>query len=71
MSAAPLIVEIVGLFLIVLYLLNRYSNFRQQNVITLIATFIAWYFSFMIIFLLPLDISLVSFRLGLVIDLVI
>lgn len=60
MSAAPIIVEVSGLFFLVLYLLHKYADFRRQNVFTLIGTFIAWYFSFMIIVLLPLDISLVS-----------
>ena len=60
MSAGPLVIEITSLFIIVLYLLNKYSDLRQQNKITLIGTFIAWYFSFMIVFLLPMDISLVS-----------
>jgi hypothetical protein len=62
MSAAPLVVEIISLFFIVLYLLNKYSDIRSQNKITLIATFIAWYFSFMIIILLPMDISLTTYR---------
>ena len=62
MSAGPLIVEIISVFLIVLTLLHRYANFRQQNLITLIGTFIAWYFSFMIVILLPLDISLTTYR---------
>ena len=62
MSAAPLVLEIVSLFLIVLYLLHKYSDFRQQNKITLTAVFIAWYFSFMIIFLLPMDISLTTYH---------
>ena len=61
MSAGPIVVEVISLFLIVLFLLHKYSNFKQQNVITLVAVFIAWYFSFMIIVLLPLDISLVIF----------
>ena len=60
MSAGPLVVEVISLFLIVLYLLNKYSDIRQHNKITLVATFIAWYFSFMIIILLPMDISLVN-----------
>lgn len=66
MSAGPLVIEITSLFIIVLYLLNKYSDLRQQNKITLIGTFIAWYFSFMIVFLLPMDISLVSIFLALV-----
>jgi uncharacterized membrane protein len=60
MSALPLATEIIGLFLVVLYLLYTYSNFQQQNKITLVAVFVAWYFSFMIVFLLPMDISLVK-----------
>jgi hypothetical protein len=64
MSAAPLIVEIISVFLAVLYLLHRYSNFKEQNKITLTATFIAWYFSFLIVILLPLDISLVKNTFG-------
>lgn len=66
MSAGPLVIEITSLFIIVLYLLNKYSDLRQQNKITLIGTFIAWYFSFMIVFLLPMDISLVNIFLALV-----
>lgn len=62
MSAGPIVVEITSLFLIVLFLLHKYSNFKQQNVITLVAVFISWYFSFMIIILLPLDISLTTYR---------
>lgn len=62
MSAAPIIVEVSGLFFLVLYLLHKYADFRRQNVFTLIGTFIAWYFSFMIIVLLPLDISLTTYR---------
>ncbi len=60
MSSLPIIVEVIGLFFLVLYLLHKYSDYRKQNIFTLIATFIAWYFSFLIIILLPLDISLVS-----------
>ena len=62
MSAGPLVVEILSVFVIVLVLLHRYANFRQQNKITLVGTFIAWYFSFMIIVLLPLDITLTTYR---------
>lgn len=59
MSAVPLAFEIVGLFVVTLCLLYKYSDFRSQNKIALGAVFIAWYFSFMIIFILPMDISLV------------
>lgn len=62
MSAGPIVFEISSLFVIVLFLLHKYSNFKQQNVITLVAVFFAWYFSFALIFLLPLDISLTTYH---------
>lgn len=60
MSAGPMLVEVTGLFLIVAYLLHQYADFRRQNLLVLIATFVSWYFSFMIVVLLPLDISMVN-----------
>lgn len=62
MSAGPMIVEVLVLFFMVLYLLFKYADFRRQNKLVLFATFISWYFSFMIIVLLPLDISLTTYR---------
>lgn len=62
MSAGPIVTEIFSLFFIVLFLLHKYSDFKQQNLITLVAVFIAWYFSFALVFLLPLDISLTTYR---------
>ena len=60
MSGIPLALEIISLFFIVLFLLHNYADFRHQNRIILLATFIAWYFSIMIVILLPMDISLVK-----------
>ncbi|XP_074642246.1 G-protein coupled receptor-associated protein LMBRD2-like isoform X2 [Tubulanus polymorphus] len=57
MSVAPLVVEILLVGSLAAFLLNRYGNWRKQHVIVTLATFIAWYFSFMIIFILPLDVS--------------
>lgn len=57
MSAGLLVVEFVGVFFLVSYFLNYYGNLRKQNVFVTIATFISWYFSFLIIFLLPIDVS--------------
>lgn len=59
MSGIPLAVEIISLFFIVLFFLHNYADFRRQNRIILLATFVAWYFSIMIVILLPMDISLV------------
>ena len=60
MSAGPLIIEIICTCVLAAYLLHRYGDLRKQHVLVTLATFIAWYFSLMIIFILPLDVSLVS-----------
>lgn len=62
MSGVPLGVEIISLFVIVLFLIHNYADFRRQNRIILLTTFIAWYFSIMIVILLPMDISQTTFR---------
>ena len=62
MSAGPLIVEIICTCVLAAYLLHRYGDLRKQHVLVTLATFIAWYFSLMIIFILPLDVSLVRER---------
>ncbi len=62
MSAAVLLVEVTCLFFLVLYILQKYADFKRQNLLSLAATFIAWFFSIMIIVLLPLDISLTTYR---------
>ncbi|XP_050544432.1 LMBR1 domain-containing protein 2 homolog isoform X2 [Daktulosphaira vitifoliae] len=43
-------------------LLNRYGNWKTQNVVVTIAVLISWYFSLLIIFVLPIDISLATYR---------
>lgn len=60
MSAAPFTVEMIFVFLLTLCLLHQYGNWRKQHWIVTIAVFIAWYFSFLIVFILPLDVSAVS-----------
>ena len=60
MSAGPLVVEIICTCLLAAYVLHRYSDVRKQRALVTLTTFIAWYFSFMIIFILPLDVSSVS-----------
>jgi hypothetical protein len=62
MSAVPFIVELILAFFIVLYYIHKYGNLKHQNIFITIATFIAWYFSFTIIFLLPLDVSSTTYR---------
>ena len=62
MSAAPFTVEMIFVFLLTLCLLHQYGNWRKQHWLVTIAVFIAWYFSFLIVFILPLDVSAVSFN---------
>ncbi|XP_052775817.1 G-protein coupled receptor-associated protein LMBRD2-like isoform X2 [Mya arenaria] len=57
MGAGPLVVEIICTCFLAAFLLHRYGDLRKQHVLVTLFTFIAWYFSFMIIFILPLDVS--------------
>ena len=60
MSVAPFTVEVVLVCLVTLYVLHQYGNLRKQHYIVTGAVFISWFFSFLIIFVLPLDVSSVS-----------
>ncbi|XP_071116644.1 G-protein coupled receptor-associated protein LMBRD2-like isoform X1 [Haliotis cracherodii] len=62
MSAGPLVVEIICTCLLAAFVLHRYGDLRKQHVLVTLATFIAWYFSFMIIFIIPLDVSSTFYR---------
>lgn len=55
--------EVIIAFVLTTVLLNRYGNWKTQNIVVTVAVLIAWYFSLLIIFVLPIDISLVSFKL--------
>lgn len=48
----------VGLF--TFYIFNKYVNLSKQHVLVSASSFIGWYFSFLIILVLPLDVSIVS-----------
>lgn len=52
--------EIVFAFVLTIAILNRYGNWKTQNIVVTTAVLIAWYFSLLIVFVLPIDISLVS-----------
>lgn len=52
--------EVICAFVLTTVLLNRYGNWKTQNIVVTVAVLIAWYFSLLIIFVLPIDISLVS-----------
>ncbi|KAK2554648.1 G-protein coupled receptor-associated protein LMBRD2 [Acropora cervicornis] len=62
MSVAPFTVEMIFVFLLTLCLLHQYGNWRKQHWLVTIAVFVAWYFSFLIVFILPLDVSATFYR---------
>ncbi|KAL2091756.1 hypothetical protein ACEWY4_011554 [Coilia grayii] len=57
MSGVALGVEIVVVFFLALFLLHRYGDFRKQHRMVLFATLLAWFLCFLIVFILPLDVS--------------
>ena len=59
MSVAALGVIVVGVFFLALYLLHRYGDFGKQQPMVLFGTLLAWYLCFLIVFILPLDVSTV------------
>lgn len=62
MSGAALGVEIVLVFFLALFLLHRYGDFRKQQRMVLFGTLLAWYLCFLIVFILPLDVSTTIYR---------
>lgn len=60
MSGAALGIEIVVVFFLALFLLQRYGDFKKQQRMVLFGTLLAWYLCFLIVFILPLDVSTVS-----------
>lgn len=60
MSVGPLVTEILCVFVLAAYLLHKYGDWRKQHPAVTLATFISWYFSLIIVFMLPLDVTTVS-----------
>lgn len=60
MGAGPLVADVSIAFLIAACLLYRYGNWFRHHIIVTLAVLMSWYFSFLIIFVLPLDVSAVS-----------
>ena len=59
-----LIVEFSLALILAVYLLYKYGDFRRHNPFVTICTLIIWFMSFVIIFLLPVDVSSVSLYIG-------
>ncbi|KAK5851452.1 hypothetical protein PBY51_023006 [Eleginops maclovinus] len=62
MSAAALGIQIVVVFFLALFLLHRYGDFRKQQRMVLFGTLLAWYLCFLILFILPLDVSTTIYK---------
>lgn len=61
-SSVPIIIEILACFLLSTSLLHRYSDMVNHNIIIVVGVFISWFFSFMVIFLLPVDLTSTAYR---------
>ncbi len=55
-----LLIEFVLALVLAVYLLHKYGDIRRQNPFVTICTLTIWFMSFVIIFLLPVDVSSVS-----------
>ncbi|XP_050033222.1 G-protein coupled receptor-associated protein LMBRD2B isoform X1 [Dermacentor andersoni] len=62
MVVGPLVSEVCFTFVLAAVLLHRYGNFSQHPLLVTVSVFVAWYFSFTIIFILPLDVSTAAYR---------
>ncbi|XP_074097485.1 LMBR1 domain-containing protein 2 homolog isoform X2 [Cotesia typhae] len=62
MSVGPLVTEIVLAFCLATTLLYRYGNIFRNHIVVTVSVLIAWYFSLLIIFVLPLDVSSTVYR---------
>lgn len=59
MSGAALAVVVVLVFFLAFYLLQRFGDLRKQQWMVLLGTLLSWYLCFLIVFILPLDVSTV------------
>ncbi|XP_062237824.1 G-protein coupled receptor-associated protein LMBRD2B-like isoform X2 [Platichthys flesus] len=62
MGGAALAVVVVVVFFLALYLLQRYGDLQKQQRMVLFGTLLAWYLCFLIVFILPLDVSTTIYR---------
>lgn len=60
MTVGLLVTEIVCAFILAACILYRYGNWYRHHIFVTLSVLLAWYFSFLIIFVLPLDVSSVS-----------
>ena len=62
MASGQFTFDVISAFLISGYLLYSYSNWFRQRIAVTIAVLLAWYFSFLIVLVLPLDVSATAYK---------
>lgn len=62
MSGTVLAVVVVVVFFLALFLLQRYGDLRKQQRVVLLGTLLAWYLCFLIVFILPFDVSTTIYK---------
>lgn len=62
MSVGPLVTEIICTFIVAASILYRYGDWFRHHIIVTLSVLVAWYFSFLIIFILPLDVTSTAYR---------
>ncbi|XP_061881831.1 G-protein coupled receptor-associated protein LMBRD2B-like [Entelurus aequoreus] len=62
MSGAALVVVLVAVFFLALYLLHRYGDLWRQQRMVLLGTLVSWYLCFLIVFVMPLDVSTTIYK---------
>ncbi|KAK7933798.1 hypothetical protein WMY93_004694 [Mugilogobius chulae] len=62
MSGAALALVIVVVLFLALFLLHRYGDLRKQQRLVLLGTLLAWYLCFLIVFILPFDVSTTIYK---------
>ena len=57
MSVGPFVIEFLVIFVATIWILHQYGNIRKQHILVSLAVFVSWFFSFLIVFILPIDVS--------------
>lgn len=60
--ANAIFLEVLACFLLATGLLHRYCDMVNSNIVTVVGVFTSWFFSFMIIFILPADLTSTAYR---------
>ena len=62
MAKGIFVFDVIATFILSASLLWNYGNWMKHRILVTLAVLVAWYFSFMIVFVIPLDVSSTAFR---------